>query len=72
MRVEDLSAYAPGQYQITVPLYLPFLAFVLVAGVLFYRDRQSGARMSGCAACGYDLSGVAGKCPECGKEAPAR
>jgi hypothetical protein len=56
--------------QIAVPLYLPLAVLALPTVWLFYRDRRSvrWSREGRCAGCGYDLSGVSGKCPECGRD----
>jgi hypothetical protein len=50
-------------------LYLSALLAVPTAW-LFHRDRRRvrWSREGRCVGCGYDLSGVSGKCPECGKE----
>ncbi len=52
-----------------LPLHFPATGLALVTAWLFLRDRRSmrWAREGRCAECGYDLSGVSGKCPECGK-----
>ena len=57
-----------------VPLYIPFALLALPTAFLFYRDYRDRrsvrwAREGRCVGCGYDLSGVSGKCPECGREA---
>jgi hypothetical protein len=54
-----------------VPLYIPFTLLALPTAWIFYRDRRSvrWRREGRCLGCGYDLSGVSGKCPECGREA---
>jgi hypothetical protein len=58
-----------GTSHVTVPLYIPFALSALPTAFLFYRDRRSvrWAREGRCVWCGYDLSGVRGPCPECGK-----
>ena len=55
----------------TVPLWLPCAVAVVSTAFLFYRDRRSArrSREGRCVGCGYDLSGVSAKCPECGREA---
>jgi hypothetical protein len=52
-----------------LPLWIPVLALGTPAAFLFHFDRRSvrWAREGRCVSCGYDLSGVAGKCPECGR-----
>ena len=58
---------------IEMPLYIPFALLALPTTWLFYRDRRRvrWAREGRCVGCGYDLSGVSGKCPECGRGAVA-
>ena len=53
------------------PLYIPFVLLALPTAFLFHRDRRRvrWSREGRCVGCGYDLSGVRGKCPECGREA---
>jgi hypothetical protein len=68
-----LDVGGPGAYQgyQYIPLWMPLLVTALPAGWLFHRDRRSvrWSREGRCVGCGYDLSGVSGKCPECGREA---
>jgi hypothetical protein len=57
---------------VLVPLYIPFTLLALPTAFLFHRDRRSvrWPREGRCVGCGYDLSGVSGKCPECGRVRP--
>ena len=48
-----------------VPLWLPFVVFLVPTLVLWRHDRR--ARPGHCPNCGYNLTGnVSGRCPECG------
>ncbi|GMU84537.1 MAG: hypothetical protein AMXMBFR47_44060 [Planctomycetota bacterium] len=51
---------------VTVPLWMFFVAFAVMAGALWWSHlRRPGA--GACKHCGYDLTGnVSGRCPECG------
>src|SRR5262249_26518553 len=59
-----------GITRVAIPLYTPFTLLGLPTAFLFHRDRRSvrWAREGRCVWCGYDLSGVTGPCPECGRE----
>ena len=54
---------------IDVPLWLVLLLTATPTLVFLYRDRRSArrSREGRCVGCGYDLSRVNGKCPECGR-----
>jgi hypothetical protein len=54
-----------------VPLWVPLLTVAAATAALWYLDRRSvrWSHEGRCVGCGYDLSGVSGKCPECGREA---
>jgi hypothetical protein len=69
---EEGGEARPGVYDtwhVTVPDYAAFVPLALPAAVLFYRDRRSvrWTCEGRCARCGYDLAGVSGRCPECGR-----
>lgn len=58
-----------GGFRVLVPLWAPTLIFgALLGGGLVMR--RPARRDGECAACGYDLRGLNGACPECGR--PAR
>ena len=63
--------WGKGSVFLELPLYIPFTLLALPAAFLFYRDRRHvrWAREGRCVWCGYDLSGVTGTCPECGRKA---
>ena len=60
-----------GFHAASMPLYALFAAAALSTAWLFYRDRRGvrwraeGRRVG----CGYDLAGLTGSCPECGRPA---
>ncbi len=53
----------------SLPLWMPASLFVILPCYRFLRfDRRRKRRKLGlCLACGYDLRGSVGRCPECGK-----
>ena len=56
-----------------MPLYLPAALFAgcfHFSAYPLYRSRKR-KKLGLCVACGYDLRGSAGCCPECGTEIPA-
>ena len=52
----------------SIPLWLPLILAAILPGVrLFFYRRQYRRRVCGCClSCGYDLRGIADRCPECG------
>lgn len=58
------------RWSVMIPLWIPAAgaALVLVAGFSFGRRARARARVRRglCPACGYDLTGIHGVCPECG------
>jgi hypothetical protein len=59
------------EISLSAPLWLLFLILGPWTTWLFHRDRRHvrWAREGRCVGCGYDLSGVTGPCPECGRKA---
>lgn len=59
------------RWSVMIPLWIPTTgaAIVLVAGFSFGRRARARARVRRglCPACGYDLTGIHGVCPECGR-----
>ncbi len=56
------------RWQLMVPLY-PFFLALGIPSLLMLRTtlkRRREARQGKCNSCGYDLTGIAGPCPECG------
>jgi hypothetical protein len=51
-------------WYVTLPLWMPVLASAASLSLLLFRRRRH--RLGLCVACGYDLRGSPGKCPECG------
>jgi hypothetical protein len=58
-------------WAVGTPIYVPLAPIAISTIVLFFRDRRRvrWRREGRCVGCGYDLSGVSGTCPECGREA---
>jgi len=54
----------------SIPLYVPFALLAGPVALAVYRGvrRGRGALEGRCDDCGYDLAGLTGPCPECGKE----
>jgi len=64
-------ALGPGVsiWSLRLPLWLPVAVGAAGAGAFlpaWIRDRRR-RREGKCAACGYDVRGLAGRCPECGR-----
>ena len=54
-------------FEISLPLWLPFLIVAFPTAILWRRERWIPA--GHCRECGYNLTGnVSGVCPECGKK----
>jgi hypothetical protein len=60
--------WSPGL--MVVPLWIPvaFSAVGLSRGLVLERRPRKLAMLGHCRACGYDLTGITGPCPECGSE----
>jgi hypothetical protein len=74
--VPSLTRFSKGSrtdYWLYVPLYIPLALIAVPSAWLFYRDQRAScrARAGCCVGCGYDLSGVSTKCPECGRSVSA-
>ena len=55
-------------YQILLPLWIPFLLITIPIAFLWWRDRR--IPLGHCQRCRYDLTGnTSGVCPECGTQA---
>jgi hypothetical protein len=71
----DKAYYPAGGWRcnLAIPLWASFCVLLVPTIWLFYRDRRRvrWSREGRCVGCGYDLSGVSGKCPECGREQPS-
>ncbi len=53
-------------YNMTLPLWLPFLIFALPTALLWYKNHRRPPA-GHCQSCGYNLTGnESNKCPECG------
>jgi hypothetical protein len=67
------SLTLPTSWGIVVPLWIPAAGAVavLIATYLIGRGERTRARAELCHSCGYDLSGLGGRCPECGQEREA-
>jgi hypothetical protein len=52
-----------------VPLWVPCMAAVITLWLVWRIgwERRQLARVGHCGACGYDLTGIDGVCPECGR-----
>ncbi|HZW06481.1 MAG TPA: hypothetical protein VFF65_05105 [Phycisphaerales bacterium] len=58
----------------TVPLWMPATAAALplaACWTIAYRRRRAWRTAGLCPVCAYDLTGITGPCPECGKEREA-
>jgi hypothetical protein len=65
-----------NNYVIQLPMWIPmaFAGVALVTSAALWRrdcSYNTRARRGRCLSCGYDLSGITGPCPECGKERKA-
>lgn len=59
-------------WSLSIPLY-PFVLFTGIPAGLMWRNwfrSRKHARFGRCKACGYDLRGISGLCPECGASRP--
>jgi hypothetical protein len=55
-----------GYWNFRLPLWIPFLLFVIPTPFLWWRDRRLPP--GHCQKCGYNLTGnLSGVCPECGE-----
>jgi hypothetical protein len=63
--------HGPQYWCIRAPLWIPALCATIVLAAAWrigQRAHRSHDRGVHCLACGYDLTGIRGKCPECGRE----
>ncbi|HZW06480.1 MAG TPA: hypothetical protein VFF65_05100 [Phycisphaerales bacterium] len=59
-------------WALIMPLWVPAMVASAVLGGMCLRDLVIGRAAAGCCrACAYDLTGITGPCPECGKERKA-
>jgi hypothetical protein len=57
-----------SQYEVFIPLWIPFLPVAIPTAILWWRDRRRCIPPGHCRKCGYNLTGnVSGVCPECGE-----
>jgi hypothetical protein len=76
---QDLLGYhtnqkMPGRWAFVAPLWMPSTGAAGVLAALWFvaHAGRRGRQLAGkCTGCGYDLSGLTGPCPECGKEREA-
>lgn len=65
LNLKSEQALTYDEYNVTIPLWVPALAFLILAILTQYRHRAFPVGC--CQTCGYDLDSVAGPvCPECG------
>ncbi len=65
----DLSVWL-GYAMVSLPLHLPFLAFLVLSIYLLHplHRRRKRKKLGLCMKCGYDLRASKDRCPECGQE----
>lgn len=55
-----------GYYYTKIPLWSIGVPLLIAGGVSTMHRRRTALQGPLCPACGYDLTGIAGPCPECG------
>ena len=56
------------EWVVQVPLWIPFLTSAAATVALYHAARRARQRLVGCCPrCGYPLTGVGPRCPECGE-----
>jgi len=62
------SSRASHLWLLHLPLWVPALSAGVVCGAVIIIERWNGRRAGHCAAGGYDLVGISGPLPECGRQ----